>query len=250
MASSTPWWSTFFSGPVLDVLRNMFPPQVTMAECDFIWQRLGLSPGMTLVDVPCGAGRHALEMARRGCKVTGVDLTPELIADAKAAGAGLTVDFVVADMRDLPGPGRFDAAICFGNSFAYLDHAGNAAFLAAVRRALKPGGRFLLETRLVAESVFAMPRSRTWYPFGDTVMLHDTRYDPTRRCLTSEYRFIQDGRMDCRTAEYTIYLFSELLAMLSAAGLEFEAAFGSLAGDPFALGAAGLYLSARRPVSD
>ena len=55
-------------------------------------------------------------------------------------------------MRDLPWPQRFDGVFCFGNSFAYLDDQGNADYLANVARALKPSGRFVLETGIVAES--------------------------------------------------------------------------------------------------
>src|SRR2546425_991556 len=83
--------------------------------------------------------------------------------------------------------------------------AAKADFLAAVRRALRPGGHFLLQTNLAAESVLATPIRRTWYPFGDIIMLHDTRYNPAVGMLTSEYGFVCDGKIECRTAHYRIY---------------------------------------------
>src|SRR5436309_67875 len=81
--SKPDWYRTFFSGPVLDVVRNLFPPQVTAAEVDFIATRLAepfppgvganlasrLPTGAKLLDVPCGAGRHALDLAARGYEV-------------------------------------------------------------------------------------------------------------------------------------------------------------------------------------
>jgi len=52
-------------------------------QVEAIIKLLGLTPGMRVLDMPCGPGRHALEFARRGFQVTGVDLNPSFIAQAK-----------------------------------------------------------------------------------------------------------------------------------------------------------------------
>ena len=220
------WYNSFFTGPVLDTIRSLMPPALTQAECDFASSELGLAKGSRILDVPCGAGRHAIEFARRGCRVSGIDLSPDLIADARKASEGLDADFRVADMRELPA-GPFDAAGC--------------AFLAAIRSALRPGGRFLLQTSLCAETVLTNLKSRTWYEFDGTLMLHETRYEPAQGRLISEYGFLIDGHIDRRAAGYRVYLYRELAQLLASAGFRIMKASGSPAGDDFKLGSPGLY---------
>lgn len=237
------WYTDFFNGPVLDVLRKMMPPAVTVAECDFLHKELGLAPGARVLDVPCGAGRHAAELARRQCHVTGIDSSKDLIADARAACDGLAASFHVADMCSLPSQQEpLDAAYCMGNSFAYMDDAGNAAFLEAVRQALRPGGRFLLETRLCAESVMGTPRTKTWYEFDGVLMLHESRYEPAEGRLVSEYGFMVDGKIDRRAAGYRIYMFREIAALLESSGFRLLASYGSVGGEPFVLGSLDLLM--------
>ncbi len=135
------WFETFFQGVAVEFWIRAIPPTVTFQEADFLEQALEISPGAKLLDVPCGHGRHAIELARRGYRVTGVDLSPEALESASASNS--IIDWRRGDMRDLSSleflPAEFDAAYCFGNSFGYLDHLDAAAFLAALARVLKPG---------------------------------------------------------------------------------------------------------------
>lgn len=117
------WYLNFFTELPNEFWRSAMPTEVTQAEVDFIERHLGLEPDSRVVDVPCGSGRHALALASRGHHVTGVDISPEAIGYARRAAtdAGLSMNLSVADMRDIPRDGRFDAAVCMGNSFGYLD---------------------------------------------------------------------------------------------------------------------------------
>jgi cyclopropane fatty-acyl-phospholipid synthase-like methyltransferase len=76
------WWQDFFSGPVLDFVRESRDQETTLEEAHFIEQSLGLQPGDKILDVPCGGGRLALELAGRGYQVTGVDISAELLESA------------------------------------------------------------------------------------------------------------------------------------------------------------------------
>src|SRR5262245_45491553 len=191
MTATPDWTQTFFSGFIVEAQRRF--PQQTAAEADFLQQALALKPGDRVLDVPCGTGRLANELAGRGFAATGVDGCAELLEDARreASERGLKSEFERRDMRDLPWTGHFDAAFCFGNSFSYFDDEQNLRFLKAVRGALKPGGRFALETHFVAETVFSQLYSKRWFPFGDLIFLHDTSYDPPSGTLTSTYRIIR-----------------------------------------------------------
>src|SRR6266436_7171004 len=80
----TNWYEDFFHGVSLDLWRKAISPQQTKAEADFLVKVLGCDEGASLLDVPCGNGRLSLELARRGYRVTGVDIAAEFIEEARA----------------------------------------------------------------------------------------------------------------------------------------------------------------------
>jgi SAM-dependent methyltransferase len=187
-------------------------------------------------------------MARRGYAVTGVDFCGGLLLDARngARTEGLSANFEERDMRDLPWSQTFDHVFCFGNSFAYFDDAGNRAFLKAVHDILKPGGTFVLETGLVAESVLAQQFQRRWYSLGDVYCLHETRYEPASGRLVSTYKLIKDGHMENAQALYQTYTYRDLVRMIEETGFQVRDSFGSLKKEPFQLGSTDLLLVAQR----
>jgi SAM-dependent methyltransferase len=246
------WWRTFFSGVAVELWLSATTERQTRSEADFLAEVLRLAPGARVLDVPCGGGRHAVELAARGFAVTGVDLSAEFLDAARsAAGArGVTVAWEHREMRDLPWPGQFDAALCFGNSFAYLDDQGNADFLAAVARALKPGGRFALETGIVAESFLPNFQQRRWYELGGLLFLVHNRHDHVRGGFETEYIFVKEGQVERRIGWQRVYTFNELARLVAAAGFGEIEAFGSVTRELFRLGSDRLYLTAtRQPVS-
>src|SRR6187551_1234668 len=123
------WWKDFFNGLAVEFWREAVPPEVTLGEVEFLWKHLRLTAGARVLDVPCGAGRLAIPLARRGARVTGVDVSAEFLDAAReeASRANADAAWIHADMRELPrgDSNRFDAAFCFGNSFGYLDDSGN-----------------------------------------------------------------------------------------------------------------------------
>jgi len=100
-----------FLGPAY--LRNAFT-KGTEQEVDFLVDALALVPGMRVLDVGCGPGRHSLALARRGYEVVGVDHSAEFVRLAREAAAadGLPATFEALDVRELDRAGEFDAAIC------------------------------------------------------------------------------------------------------------------------------------------
>jgi SAM-dependent methyltransferase len=128
-------------------LRNAFT-KGTAQEVEFLVDVLGLEPGMRVLDAGCGPGRHAVELARRGIDVVGVDASPDFIALARAEAetGSLPAEFVEADVRSLAYAAEFDAVICVcQGGFGLL--GGDEAELDVVDRfaaALRPGGRLAL----------------------------------------------------------------------------------------------------------
>jgi SAM-dependent methyltransferase len=210
---------------------------------------LGLSAASRVLDVPCGAGRLTRPLAARGCAITGVDISSESLSAAREDGpaGGGPIRFRRADMRDLPWEGEFDAAFCFGNSFGYLDDAGNEAFLQAIARTLRPGGRFAIDYGQAAESI--LPRGIEPRQEADLAGFHfveDTRYDPVSGRIENRFTFSREGRTETKLASQRVYTLSQLVALLSEAGLEVLQLYGSPTEEPFALGSQRLLLVAER----
>ena len=111
-------------------------------EARFVHDLLGGGPGR-LLDVACGSGRHARELAALGWEVVGVDYSADLLEHARSAG----IEVHEQDMRTLDVPGEpFDAVTCLFDSIGYpQDDDGIVAALAGMRRHLVPGGRLAVE---------------------------------------------------------------------------------------------------------
>ncbi|MCI0457529.1 MAG: class I SAM-dependent methyltransferase [Gemmataceae bacterium] len=240
------WWRTFFTGAVVDSWLQAMPEEQTQAEADFIETMLQAPPPARLLDVPCGGGRHCLALAARGYHLTGVDLSADFLdaARSQAAARSATVRWEQRDMRDLPWPREFDGAYCFGNSFGYYEDDGNADFLRAVGRALKPGARFLLDASYITEILLPTLQTRNWYELGETVALADRHYDPATGRLYVEYTWIRDGRREKYAMSARLYSYGEVCRLLEGGGFTVVQGFGSLDQGPFRLGSERLLLVA------
>lgn len=242
------WWETFFEGVALDLWRLAVSVSQTVADADRIEKLLEPPAGAALLDAPCGFGRVANELAKRGYRVSGIDLAPEYVAEAteRAQRDGLPAEFRVGDMRALPWQEAFDGVFCTGNSFGYCLDEGNASYLRSVARALKPGGRFLLEYPLVAEAMLVKVQMNAWYQVGDVYGLANRRYDVRTGRLHVDYTFIRNGKFDQRECSYRVYTCRQLCELVEAAGMSVAATWGSADRTPFALGSSELLLLATK----
>ena len=244
----TRWYETFFRGIALDLWRHAVSDEQTHAEVDFLVSEIDPPAGGRLLDVPCGNGRHARELAGRGYRLTGVDLSEEFIDQARreAKGASLEVDWRLDDMRNLSAEAVYDGAYCMGNCFGYLEHDGMVEFVEALARSLKPGGRFVLETGMAAESALPALAENEWMRLGDIVLLIHNEYHATESRLDTEYTFIRDGKSDTRASSHYVYSVAELGRLLAGAGLVPKKHFASVDLKPFDLGEERLLLVAEK----
>ncbi len=117
----------------------------TENEVDFIVEELGLEPGMRVLDVGCGPGRHSHALANRGIDVVGVDIAQRFVdlatEHAPPTHASGRATFVRGDARALPFDAEFDAAISLCQGGFGLVGDDDGAVLDGIARALKPGGR-------------------------------------------------------------------------------------------------------------
>jgi len=252
------WYEDFFHGVPLDLWRQAIPPEHTTAEADFLVKTLRLDPGSHLLDVPCGNGRLAFELAKRGYRVTGVDISEEFIEEARSsvirldkdqppatAGGSDSVEFVLGDMRRIEGEAIYDGTYCFGNSFGFLEYSGMESFLRGVARALKPGARFVIETGMAAESILPKFEAESLHQIGDIHMTIKERYLAEESCVDSEYIFERNGKTESRKAKHWIYTAGEIRRMLERTGFEVSELYGSTKCDPFVLGADELFVISR-----
>jgi len=250
------WYTDFFSGLVVDFWKVALPPEVTAAEADFLVRhlRLGSLPGARVLDVPCGHGRLAVELAARlpGSRVTGVDISEELLSAARESadvrGVSASVSWLKADMRELPEEwtGGFDAAFCCGSSFGFFDDEEEAAFLAAVARVLAPAARFVLDASKAAECLFPAFRERHDFERDGLRFEAENRYDPRRGRIENRYTLTQGARTETKLASHRVYTASEVCRLLERRGFEVEDLYGSTSDEGFGLGAPRLFLVARR----
>jgi SAM-dependent methyltransferase len=147
------------------------------AVVDSIVGLVGLKPGASVLDACCGPGRHSLELASRGYRVTGIDITrPYLEAARESAAAwGVDAEFVRADLREFKRPGAFDLALNLYTSFGYFaEPSDDIAALENLAESLAPGGALVLETtgKEVAARNFV---EGEWFERGDWIVL--TQYE-------------------------------------------------------------------------
>ena len=143
--ASLPWDDSAFSRHFLRTATRRQP--YTRREIAFL-DRVGLLlPGRRVLDLACGGGRHSLAMARRGAIVTGIDLGPEAIATARrrAKRAGLAIEFVQGDLREIEYEAEFDAATFIFGCCTEMPRDQAQDVLRRISRSLRPGGMFLLD---------------------------------------------------------------------------------------------------------
>lgn len=149
-------------------------------QIDWLWQRLNLSPQSILFDVTCGPGLYAVEFARRGCDVFGVDYSPAAIdyaqTLARADGIAKTCSFLEQDIRQMNFDGKnFDAAILLYGQLAVFPHAEAAKIVRNISESLKRGGKLCIE--MLNPAHVDKSDSTWWFTddsglWGDTPFLH------------------------------------------------------------------------------
>jgi len=168
----------------------------------------GILPGAEILDAGCGTGRYAIELARRGYVVHGLDLSPDLIEVATHATADSTdsVSFSVGDITQLT-TSRYAAILCRGVLNDILDDTGRDAVFAAFAGALQPNGALILDVREWEASVERklrepLFRKRVSTDRGELTFTSVTTIDPENRQLLTDERHELITDADERISEY------------------------------------------------
>jgi SAM-dependent methyltransferase len=141
-------WEEFFDAHAPIYEENVFTRN-TLREVDFLTDELRLPPGGAILDIGCGTGRDAVELAKRGYVVTGLDPSSEMLSRAAAAAtaANVAVTWVRSDATRFTLPAKYDAAICLcEGAFGLLEQSGDPidqplSILCNISRCVKPGAK-------------------------------------------------------------------------------------------------------------
>jgi SAM-dependent methyltransferase len=227
------FWETF-----LLTLFSGHRWEMAPAEVDGLLKLAGLESNAHVLDLCCGPGRHALELARRGLCVTGVDRTALYLDTArqKTVEEGLEIEFVQEDMRHFVRPGAFDAAINLFTSFGYFeDPADDLQVARNLHESLKPGGKLVME--MMGKEVLARVfRDRDWFWLDedkDAIMLEERRLSQSWGWMENTWTLLRKGERKTYTVSHRLYAGTELASLLRQAGFASVALFGGLEGVPY-----------------
>jgi SAM-dependent methyltransferase len=246
-----PWYKSLFGEEYLRLWAPSLTQERTDAEIEGILRLLELLPGARVLDLCCGHGRHAVPLAERGFRLTGLDLSETFLAHARRAAAerGVKVTWLHGDMRHLPFEGEFDAVVNLFTAFGYFeDEEEDLEVLRGVRRALRPGGKFLLDV-MNRESLMRrfQPHSITRHDDG-LLTLDERTLDPLTGCISIRMTVIHpDGKQNEHRFDVRVYSLTELARLLTTAGLELTSYYGGLDGSPWSLERPRLAILATRP---
>lgn len=215
-----------------------------------LFGQVGVGEGARVLDVACGVGRHAIRLARRGFRVTGIDLSPLYIGLAEKAGMrnGVEVEWIVGDAADaselLDGP--FDAFISMFTSIGYAGRDSDLRLLKGLRRLAAPGAALILEVANRDYLVRAF-QAETLDVAGATRVYQKRRLSPDGESLLSDWHFFRetatgDGPEPVLHVpmEHRLYDTASLAGLLAQAGWSVQATYGVTADAPGRLGPVGV----------
>jgi len=237
MSPNNPWheddsfWETFTDFMFTDELLKG-----TSEEIDDIIELLEIPPEAEILDLGCGYGRHSLELARRGYKITGMDRTSKYINEARKAAnsESLNVEFIEADMRSFIRESAFDYVLnIFTTGLSYFeDIEEDKRVVKNVYKSLRPGGKFIVHTagKEVLARIF---QKRDWIEQDGVFLLQERNVERDWSWMNNRWILVKDGKIIEYNITHRIYSASELSKLITDCGFTDIKVFGDLKGGPY-----------------
>jgi SAM-dependent methyltransferase len=245
-----PWWEELFSEDFVRANWKVSDEQIKR-EVTFVEESLGVAPGGIVLDLGCGSGQHAVELASRGYGVVGYDLSLYQLALAAdiAQERSQKINFLQGDMREMAFEEMFDGIFCWNTTFGYFEEDKNFSVAERAFRALRPGGMLLVDV-INRDFVAAHTPSSVWFEGDSCVCMDDAVIDYfTSRLRVKRSVILDDGRTRECTYSVRLYSFHELGKLLHEVGFRVTEVSGHPATPGVFLGQASprILMLAQRP---
>jgi len=219
-------WQRFFDAHARLYDENGFTKH-TVQEVDFLLTLYPILPGSRILDVGCGTGRHAIELAKRGYRVTGLDISVGMleVAEEKALAHGVEVHWIQADATQFSLSG-FDMVLCLCEGAVGLIEKGedaeahDAAIFKNIAASLKPNGAFVM-TALNGYSVIRQMKDD---------FIAEGRFDPDTMISNYTDEWDLPEGLTLMTIHERLFIAPEVVRMLREAGFVVDHIFGGTAG--------------------
>jgi SAM-dependent methyltransferase len=205
------------------------------SDVDKVLALTGISPPGEVLDLGCGIGRHSLELARRGFRVTGVDRTRPFLEEARrsAEAEGLGLELVEQDMRRFRRADGFDLAVNLLTTFGYFEDPDDDRRVALnLFESLRPGGVALLDM-MGKENLARIFNPREWMERDGEIWLYERKLERSWSWLENRWIVIKDGERKEFRLSHRLYSAAELTRLLRECGFASVDAYGDLAGAPY-----------------
>lgn len=221
----------------------------TEQEVQFITSVLNLPSDAKILDLYCGYGRHAIELAKLGYNVTGVDATIAFldIAKQKALEEKVQITFQHCDMRDLQYKNKFSAVINMFAAFGYFSDEENAEVLKRIHYSLQPNGLFLIDL-LNREWMIRNNLTRYWrHPSGEYVLSYKVELQQGVAKMKRELLNQLTGKKTQYEFVLRAYSLSEMTSNLIQSGFMIKCTFGGFDHRPYGIDTPRMIILAQKP---
>lgn len=217
-------------------------------EIDFILSIIDIKQGDRILDIGCGAGRHSIELTRRGFKVLGIDPSKVMITSARerAASENVQPEFLQMKGEDLEQVNEFEAAICLFTTLGQVeDREDNQRLLYNAARALRPGGYFILEIPQ-REWLENNLKQKERFGEGDTYTDVERSYNDELKLVTEVFMEMSPNDQRTYLLRYRLFNREEANTLLGIAGFSDINFFGGYERVPLVEDCPTMVVSARK----
>jgi len=245
------WYEDFFQGINCELWENAIPPEVTKQEVDFLVSELNVQKGQKILDIPCGAGRHAIELSKKGFYVTGIDISKTFIEGLteKIMSEKLNIKAVQADILTIQLKEKFSGALCLGNSFGYFNIDRIKLFVEKVSSSLEAGSKFIINSGMIAESIlpnFSNYRKNNSYTVGNITMDVTNIYNVEDSYMISNLLYTKEGKTEEHSFKHYVFTLGQVKRLLKSYGLRTIATYSSTSKADYNIGDQQVYIVAEK----
>ena len=248
---SDTWYEDFFQGINCEIWEKAIPTDWTMQEVDFLLSELNLQQGQHVLDIPCGFGRHSIELSKRGLNITGIDISETFVKGLteKINSERLNIKVIQADILAIQLNEKFSGALCLGNSFGYFNFEKMKIFVEKVSSSLETGSKFIINSGMIAESIlpnllnYAKNKS---YTVGNITMDVTNIYNVEDSYMISHLLYSKGGKTEEHSFKHYVYTLGEVKRLLKLYGLSTMATYSSTTKEEYKLGDQQVYIVAKK----